>query len=192
MNDLNTKCYPSILFHPLFRECCLPLIHFHPNFLSYWPPNLNAEKEKMQKISPFRTFPLQCTLTYRYLLWLNVIFFVSNVERSKRNTTCIGRSSWFARQQKKQPIKQNKKNTMIMIESLLSNNTSNRCKFIMTSIRGKNQWPSTQKWNDDSYLRKNKDCRKHALVTYATCALTLSRLMVTAKVLIFINIYGIL
>ena len=79
-----------------------------------------------------------------------------------------------------------------MIESLLSNNTSNRCKFIMTSIRGKNQWPPTQKWNDDSYLRKSKDCRQHALVTYATCALTLSRLMVTAKVLIFINIYGIL
>ena len=43
-----------------------------------------------------------------------------------------------------------------MIESLLSSNTSNRFNFIMTSTRGKNLWPASQKWNDESYLKKNQ------------------------------------
>ena len=43
-----------------------------------------------------------------------------------------------------------------MIESLLSSNTSNRFDFIMTSTRGKNLWPASQKWNDESYLKKNQ------------------------------------
>ena len=52
-----------------------------------------------------------------------------------------------------------------MTESLLSNNTSNRFKFIMTPTREKNLWPQSQKWNDD-FFRKTKDCAQHALVTY--------------------------
>ena len=43
-----------------------------------------------------------------------------------------------------------------MIESLLSNNTSNRYKFIMTPTRGKNLWPPSQKWNYGSYLQENQ------------------------------------
>ena len=43
-----------------------------------------------------------------------------------------------------------------MIESFLSNNTSNRNKFIMTSTRGKNLWSPSQKQNYDSYLQENQ------------------------------------
>ena len=39
-----------------------------------------------------------------------------------------------------------------MIESLLSSNTSNRYKFIMTPTRSKNLWPPSQKCNYDSYF----------------------------------------
>ena len=41
-----------------------------------------------------------------------------------------------------------------MIESLLSDNTSNRYKFIMTPIRGKNLWSPLLKLNDDSYFHE--------------------------------------
>ena len=53
-----------------------------------------------------------------------------------------------------------------MIESWLSNNTSNRFKFIMTSTRGKNLRPTSQKWNDDSSLKKNQG-RQHGLLACA-------------------------
>ena len=43
-----------------------------------------------------------------------------------------------------------------MIESLLSSNTSNRFKFIVTPTRGKNLGPPSQKWNYDSYLQENQ------------------------------------
>ena len=52
-----------------------------------------------------------------------------------------------------------------MIESLLSNNTSNRFNFIMIPTRGKNLWPPSREWSDDSTFRKTKDYRQHALVT---------------------------
>ena len=40
-----------------------------------------------------------------------------------------------------------------------------------------------QKWNDNSTIRKTKDFRQHAFVTYATWALKVERLLVTVKVL---------
>ena len=44
-----------------------------------------------------------------------------------------------------------------MIEILLSNITSNHFKLIMTPTRGKNLYPLSQKWNDDSsYLQENQ------------------------------------
>ena len=43
-----------------------------------------------------------------------------------------------------------------MIESLLSSNTSNRFKFIMTPTRGKNLWSPSQKWNYQSQLQENQ------------------------------------
>ena len=36
-----------------------------------------------------------------------------------------------------------------------SNNTSNRFNFIVTLTSGKNLWPPSQKWSDDSYLQEN-------------------------------------
>ena len=60
----------------------------------------------------------------------------------------------FVPQQKKQAIKQKRFN--LMIESLLSNNTSNRFEFIVTSPSGKNLWPPTQWGNHDSYLQENQ------------------------------------
>ena len=58
-----------------------------------------------------------------------------------------------------------------MTESLLSNSRSDRFMFIMTPTRGENLWPPSQKQNDDSYLQEHKDCRQHALETYAKWAL---------------------
>ena len=54
-----------------------------------------------------------------------------------------------------------------MIESLLSNKTSNQYKFIMTPTPEKYLWPLSKKWSDDSTFTKIKDYRQHALVTYA-------------------------
>ena len=53
-----------------------------------------------------------------------------------------------------------------MIESLLSSNTSNRFKTIVTPTRGKNLWPPLQNGTIIHNFRKTKDCRQHALVTY--------------------------
>ena len=36
-----------------------------------------------------------------------------------------------------------------------SNNRSNRFNFIVTLTSGKNLWPPSQKWSDDSYLQEN-------------------------------------
>ena len=50
-----------------------------------------------------------------------------------------------------------------MIESLLSNNTSN---CLSPLIREKNLWPPTQKWNGDSYLQEIQE-----LQTACSCKL---------------------
>ena len=64
-----------------------------------------------------------------------------------------------------------------------SNNTSNRFNFIVTPTSGKDLWPPSQKWNNDSTFRKTKDCRQHVLVTYAKRALKVGSLLVTVRVL---------
>ena len=43
-----------------------------------------------------------------------------------------------------------------MVETLMSNNTSNHFKFIVTPTRGKNLWPPSQKWNYDSYIQETQ------------------------------------
>ena len=53
-----------------------------------------------------------------------------------------------------------------MIESLLSSNTSNHFKFLLTPTRGKNLQPPSQKWNYDSYLQENQE-----LQTTCSCSL---------------------
>ena len=50
----------------------------------------------------------------------------------------------------------NKTKKIQSCESLLSINTSNHFKFIMTSTCVKITWSPTQEWNDDSYLQENQ------------------------------------
>ena len=80
------------------------------------------------------------------------------MEGSKKTTTRFG--------QLFSSTKNKEKKFNFMIERLLSNNTLNRRKSIMTPTREKNLWPLSQKWNYDSYLQENQDCRQHPLVSY--------------------------
>ena len=139
--------YCSFLF---IENLTFPHLPFH--FLSNWPPNSNLKKGKIWKVSPYLTSSLLCILSWIYLLRLSALFFPNNMEGSKRTTT---RLVIFALQQKKNTNKE-KKRYNLMIESLLSSNTSNRYKFIMTPTRGKNLWPPSQKCNYDSYLQENQ------------------------------------
>ena len=65
-----------------------------------------------------------------------------------------------------------------MIDSLLSNNTSNRYKFIMTPTRGKICGLRRRNGTMIHTFRKTKDCGQHALVTYTKCALKMGSLLV--------------
>ena len=60
-----------------------------------------------------------------------------------------------------------------------SNNTSNRFDFIVTLTSGKNLWPPSQKWSDDSTFRKTYA----TYVTYAKWALKAGSLLVKVRVL---------
>ena len=99
----------------------------------------------MRKVSSYRISLLLCTLSQRYLLRLAALFFPDNMEVSKRTTTCFGRLC--------SPTKKSKKTKK---ESLLSSDTLNRFKFIVTPTREKNLGPPSQKWNYDSYLQENQ------------------------------------
>ena len=70
----------------------LPVMHL--NFLSDWSSNPHAEKEKIQKVSPFPVSPMQCNLSWRYLLGLSVLFFQNKEEKSKRTTSHADQSSY--------------------------------------------------------------------------------------------------
>ena len=94
-------------------------------------------------------------------------FFPYNMEGPRRITAPIGHLfSSTKKSKKKQKTKNKKKQTnkqkqkqkrySLIIESLLSKNTSICFKFIMTPTRGKNMWSLLQKWNDDSYLQENQ------------------------------------
>ena len=119
----------------------------------------------MQKVSPYLISSFLCTLSQRYLLRLAALFFPNNMEGSKRTTTRFGHLCSST----KKKSKKTKKIYSLMIESLLSSNTSNRFKFIVTPNRCKNLWPPSQKWNYDSYLQENQ-------VLQTTCFCKLYRL----------------
>ena len=95
----------------------------------------------MRKVSSFL-----CTLSQRYLLRLAAIFFPNNMEGSKRTTIRFGHLCSST----KKIAKRQQKRYNLMKEGLLSSNTSNHFKFIVTPTRGKNLWPPSQKWNYDS------------------------------------------
>ena len=138
LSYLNPKYYPAILSFSLHRgkdlHSSLPFY-----FLSDWPPHPNAKKEKMQKVSPFPISPLLCTLSQKCLLRLSVLFFPNNMEGSRISSTLL--VIFTSSSTKKQAKKKTRKRYNLMIERLLSNNTSNRFKFTMTSTRVKNLWP---------------------------------------------------
>ena len=116
----------------------------------------------MRKVSPYLISSFLCTLSQRYLLRLAALFFPNNMEGSKRTTTRFGHLCSST----KKKSKKTKKIYSLMIESLLSSNTSNRFKFIVTPNRCKNLWPPSQKWNYDSYLQENQ-----GLQTASSCDL---------------------
>ena len=105
----------------------------------------------MRKVSPYLISSFFCTLSQRYLLRLAALFFPNNMEGSKRTTTRFGHLCSSTKK-----IKKAKKRYNLLTESLLSSNTSNRFKFIVTPTRGKNLGPPSQKWNYDSYLQENQ------------------------------------
>ena len=88
------------------------------------------------------------------------------MEGSKRTTARFGHLCSSTKR-----IAKRQKN--LMIESLLSSNTSNRFKFIVTPTRGLRHRNGTMIHN----FRKTKDCRQHALVTYTKRALKTGSLL---------------
>ena len=64
-----------------------------------------------------------------------------------------------------------------MIEILLPSNTSNCFKFFMTQNRGKNLWPTFQKWNEDSYLQENQ--RMYTTCSCNLCQVSLKSVLFT-------------
>ena len=104
----------------------------------------------MRKVSPYLISSFLSALSQRYLLPLASLFFPNNVKGSKRTTTCFDHLCSSTKKQK------GKKRFDLMTGSLLSGNTSNRFKFIVTPTRARNLWPPSQKWNYDSYLKENQ------------------------------------
>ena len=100
---------------------------------------------------PISNFLIACILSWIYLLQLSALFFPNNMEGSKRTTTRFGHLCSSTKK-----IKKAKKRYNLLTERLLSSNTSNRFKFIVTPTRGKNLGPPSQKWNYDSYLQENQ------------------------------------
>ena len=138
--------YCSFLF---IESLTSPHLPFH--FLSNWPPNSNFKKGKIWKVSPYLTSSLPVFyLGYTCFNFLHFSFLI--IWKDLRELLLV--LVIFAPQQKKS--KKTKRRYKLMIESLLSSNTSNRFKFIVTPTRGKNLGPPSQKWNYDSYLQENQ------------------------------------
>ena len=114
----------------------------------------------MQKVSPYLISSFFYTLSWRYFLRLTALFSPINMKGSKRTTARFGHLCSSTKKSKK-----TKKNNL-MIESLLSSNTSNRFKFNVTPTCEKNLWSPSQKWNYDSYLQENQ-----GLQTTCSCKL---------------------
>ena len=114
----------------------------------------------MQKVSPYLFSSFFYTLSWRYFLRLTALFSPINMKGSKRTTARFGHLCSSTKKSKK-----TKKNNL-MIESLLSSNTSNRFKFNVTPTCEKNLWSPSQKWNYDSYLQENQ-----GLQTTCSCKL---------------------
>ena len=114
----------------------------------------------MRKVTSYLIFSFLCILSQRYLIRVAALFFPNNIKGSKRTTTRFCQLCSSTKKAKRQ------KKYNLMIVSLLSSNTSNRFKFIVTLTRGKNLWPPSQKWKYDLYLQENQ-----GLQTICSCNL---------------------
>ena len=130
---LSMLCY-TMLFLPLHNETYIPGF----NFISYLT-NHQIQMLKRRKCGRFPHFEFiryyvlclrDTCFDFQYLYFL-IIWQVLTTRISHPSSS----------------TKKSKKRYNLMIESLLSNNTS---------ARGKNLWPPTQKWNNDLYLQENQ------------------------------------
>ena len=113
----------------------------------------------MRKGSPYLIPLFLSTLSQRYLLRLAALSFIT-IWKDLRELLLVqgifAPQQKKAKRQKKKRYNLQKKRYNLMIESLLSSNTSNRFKFIVTPTCGKNLWSPSQKWNCDSQLQENQ------------------------------------
>ena len=125
----------------------------------------------MRKDPPFLIFPFLYNLSQKYLACLSALFFPID-GRILKNYYSYCSSLHFNKKTDKNNNKKTKKQKEklkrynLMIEILLPNNTSNCFNFFLTENRGKNLWPTFQKWKEDSYLQENQRM-------YTTCSCNL-------------------
>ena len=128
--------YWSFLF---IESLTFPRLSFH--FLSDWPPYSNLEKRENAKSFPISNF----LVTLYFILEILLHFYFLIIWKDLRELLLVlvifalqqkKSISIFSIKKKKKQKKKKKKRYNLMIESLLSNNTSNLYKFIMTPTRG--------------------------------------------------------
>ena len=109
------------------------------------------KKRKCERI-PHSQFH-RCSALYLIGIYFDVLYFSSLIIR--KNIAKLLLALVIIRlQHRTSKTKNNRYN--LMIESLLSNNTSNRFKFIMTPTLGKNLLSPSQKRNNDPYFQENQ------------------------------------
>ena len=147
-----------LLFYPfIFIENLYSRLPFH--FLSDWPPNANPEKRENVKGFPNSNFSVALYFILEILASSFYTFPSNNIEEFKRTTIRIGHlcSSTKIQQKQGKTNKQTKQKKMQPCDrKFVVKQYINRFKLIMTSTHGKNLWPQSQKWNNDSYLQENQ------------------------------------
>ena len=140
--ELSSRKMLTVLFILLYCPFRLP---FH--FLT--DHQIQILKKRNGERCPHFLFP-RCSVLYpKYSTFRT--FFHNNMEGSIGTITGIGH---FASSTKTKQQKKKKKRYNLMTESLWSNNTSNRFKFIKTPTRRKNLWPLSLIWNNDYLLKQ--------------------------------------
>ena len=153
MSHLNPKSYPTILSLPLHRETYIAVFHLISCLTDHKTQML--KKRKCWSF-PYFQFPRCCVVCLRDTCF-EFQYFSFLIIRKDLRELLLSLVIFALQQEKKKKKKRNKQNNKkrynLMIQSLLSNHTSNDVKFNMTSTCGKNLWPPTQKWNKHSYLQ---------------------------------------
>ena len=130
----------------------------------------------MWKVYPFLISPLLCTLSWRYFLWISILFSLIMLKDLKELLVVL---VTFALQQttnkkfktNKQTNKQTNKRHNLMIQSLLSNNTSIVLSLLWLRHVRKTCCLYRKNGTITHTFRKTKDCRQQPLVIYTKWAL---------------------